>query len=347
MEQPQVMLVEDERIVAMNLRQQLLKLGYRVPAVAASGADALRQIEAFRPDVILMDIHIEGDMDGISTAAAIPGEYQIPVIYLTAYSEEATLALARTTKPYGYLIKPFSERELHATIQMTLERRNVELELRRAKQDLEKIVEERSRALDQRDILIREVYHRVKNNLQLVDSIMNMQARMIEDPQARQVLFGLRGRILALGLVHQQLMNSADLKNFDIAPFLEELSKNILDSVGKSGVNLTLEACTLKVGLDFAVPLGLLATELITNSLKHAFPDRGGTISVLLQNDTDGKLVLTVSDDGIGAPDSGELRVGLGSRIIGNLVRQLEGTLTARNEGGIKTEVRMAMPIPS
>jgi signal transduction histidine kinase len=126
----QIMLVEDERIVAMHLRQQLLKLGYHVPAVVASGAHALRQIEASRPDLILMDIHIEGDMDGIATAAAIPLDYYIPVIYLTAFSEEATLVRARATRPYGYLIKPFSERELHATIQMTLERRAAEAALR-------------------------------------------------------------------------------------------------------------------------------------------------------------------------------------------------------------------------
>jgi signal transduction histidine kinase len=127
---PQIMLVEDERIVAMHLRQQLLKLGYHVPTIAASGIRALRHIETARPDLVLMDIKLEGEMDGIATAAAIPPDYHIPVIYLTAYSEEATLARARATRPYGYLIKPFSERELHATIQMTLERRSAEVTLR-------------------------------------------------------------------------------------------------------------------------------------------------------------------------------------------------------------------------
>jgi CheY-like chemotaxis protein len=90
-----IMVVEDERIVALHLRQQLIKLGYQVVGTVASGKQALDKINELRPDVVLMDIHIEGDMDGIETAARIPEDRQIPVVYLTAYSEEATLARAR------------------------------------------------------------------------------------------------------------------------------------------------------------------------------------------------------------------------------------------------------------
>jgi PAS domain S-box-containing protein len=124
-----IVAVEDERIVALHLKQQLTNLGYEVPAIAASGETALETIHRLRPDLVLMDIHIEGDIDGIETAARIPAEFGIPVIYLTAFSEDVTLERARATKPYGYLIKPYSERELHATIQMALERRQVEVAL--------------------------------------------------------------------------------------------------------------------------------------------------------------------------------------------------------------------------
>lgn len=131
-----IVVVEDERIVALHLGQQLIKLGYQVVGTVASGKQALDKISELRPDVVLMDIHIEGELDGIETAARIPEELQIPVVYLTAYSEEATLARARATKPYGYLVKPFAERELHATIQMTLERRAAELALRESEERL-------------------------------------------------------------------------------------------------------------------------------------------------------------------------------------------------------------------
>ena len=108
--------------------------------MATSGAQALQQIAEHRPDVVLMDIHIEGEIDGIETAARIPAELQIPVIYLTAYSEEATLERARATRPYGYLLKPFSERELHAAIQMVLERRRADVRRARERARLEELV---------------------------------------------------------------------------------------------------------------------------------------------------------------------------------------------------------------
>jgi CheY-like chemotaxis protein len=116
------MIVEDEAVVAMHLRQELQKLGYTVAGTATSGGQALKMIEDVFPDVILMDIHIQGELDGIETASRIPRYLHIPVIYLTAYSEDSTLKRASDTCPYGYLIKPFLDRELHATIKMALER---------------------------------------------------------------------------------------------------------------------------------------------------------------------------------------------------------------------------------
>jgi signal transduction histidine kinase len=121
-----ILIVEDESIVAFNLQQRLAQLGYEVPHVAVSGRQSLELIAMSQPDLVLMDIHIEGDMDGIEVAAHLNVNHPVPVIYLTAYSEDSTLERARQTRPYGYLIKPFSERELHATIQMALERHEVE-----------------------------------------------------------------------------------------------------------------------------------------------------------------------------------------------------------------------------
>jgi PAS domain S-box-containing protein len=227
-------------------------------------------------------------------------------------------------------------------------RYKAEAALRVAKEELEQVVVERTQALSQRDLLLREVYHRVKNNLQLVDSLLTMQGRKLEDPKAKQALLNMRGRIFALGLVHQQLMGSADLKTFDVIPFLDDLSKNILEGLGTGGVSLSVEACALVVGLDFAVPLGLLVTELVTNSLRHAFPDGIGNISVILQNETNGRLALIVSDDGVGLPEdrpAASREAGLGTRIIANLVRQLGATIMVWPENGMTTEIRMALPV--
>jgi len=117
-----VVIVEDEAVVALHLNHALTGLGYTVAGTAASGAHALKLVEEVFPDVILMDINIRGEIDGIDTAKMIPRYLHIPVIYLTAYSEDTTLKRAADTNPYGYLIKPFLDREVHATIKMALER---------------------------------------------------------------------------------------------------------------------------------------------------------------------------------------------------------------------------------
>jgi CheY-like chemotaxis protein len=117
-----VLIVEDEAIVALHLKSELTKLGYVVAGIASTGEEALKLVNEAFPDAILMDIHIPGGMDGIETARQIPRYMHVPLIYLTAYSEDVTLNRAADTSPYGYLIKPFVERELHATIKMAMMR---------------------------------------------------------------------------------------------------------------------------------------------------------------------------------------------------------------------------------
>ena len=121
-----ILIVEDEGIVAFNLQQRLQQLGYKVIGPAESDTESLALVASERPDLVLMDIHIKGELDGIDLAGLLGRDYQLPIVYLTAYSEDATLERARHTRPYGYLIKPFSERELHATVQMALERHEVQ-----------------------------------------------------------------------------------------------------------------------------------------------------------------------------------------------------------------------------
>ena len=130
MAMPAVMIVEDEPIVAFHLHEQLRRLGYDVLSTSTSGIDALERHKETDPDIVLMDIRLEGEIDGIDTAVRMTRNKRTAVIYLTAHAEDETIARARETEPFGYLIKPFSERELHATIQIALQRRSSEQALR-------------------------------------------------------------------------------------------------------------------------------------------------------------------------------------------------------------------------
>jgi two-component sensor histidine kinase len=178
--------------------------------------------------------------------------------------------------------------------------------------------------------------------------MLMMQAMKLGSPRAKQALLSTRGRVQALGLVHQQLMGSADLKTFDIAPFLVELSDNILNGQASVGVNLHVDACPMSVGLDFAIPLGMLVNELVTNSLKHAFAAEGGNIMVDFRPDALGTLVLVVSDDGRGQSASAtkRSRPGIGTTIVKGLVAQIGGTMLVRSHKGTTTEIRTQMRAP-
>ncbi|PSJ16362.1 GGDEF domain-containing response regulator [Nitrosomonas supralitoralis] len=129
-----ILIVEDEKIVALDLKRRLTKLGYQVTGMAASGQQAIALVEQNLPNIILMDIHIQGNMDGIEVANLLQKTHNVPVIYLTAYSEEKTITRAKATKPYGYLLKPFSDRELHIIVQVSIERHESDIMLQAKEQ---------------------------------------------------------------------------------------------------------------------------------------------------------------------------------------------------------------------
>ena len=239
------------------------------------------------------------------------------------------------------------ELELIAARQAGVEKINEEKAaqqaLSEANERLEQLVAERTAALAQRDLLLREVYHRVKNNLQVVDGLLLMRARRLEDPSAKAAMEELRKRIFALGLVHHQLMGSADLKTFDVGAFLKDLVAHLrLDA--PETVTLALDVAPLAVDLDFAAPLGLLVTELTTNAMRHAFPAGSGEINVSLGAQEDGEVVLRVADNGVGLPQDFQKQRTSGLSIVDGLVRQLGGRIEAIQTKGVCWEARLPTP---
>jgi len=134
MQKRTIMVVEDERIIAEDLRHWLLALGYTVGAQVTTGREAVRRCETMRPDLVLMDILLPGEIDGVQAAQEIRDRFDIPVVYVTASSDDATLARAKSTEPFGYILKPFDERSLYSTIEMALYKHQAEQRLRESEE---------------------------------------------------------------------------------------------------------------------------------------------------------------------------------------------------------------------
>ncbi len=126
MTKTRILVVEDERIIAMDIQDRLRRWGYDVPEIAASGEEALRKTERIQPNLVLMDIKLQGNMDGIEAAKEIQKRFSIPIIYVTAYADETTMSRVKETEPCGIILKPFGERELHSTIETVLNKLKME-----------------------------------------------------------------------------------------------------------------------------------------------------------------------------------------------------------------------------
>ena len=134
MEKSRILVVEDNAIIAKDLQWQLEDLGYNVPFIAPTGSDAIRRVKENKIDLVLMDIMLEGEMDGIETADEMRTKHSVPVVYLTAYADDETLKRARRTEPYGYLLKPVSNIEMRSAIEMAIYKHNMERKLRESEE---------------------------------------------------------------------------------------------------------------------------------------------------------------------------------------------------------------------
>jgi PAS domain S-box-containing protein len=585
MDKVKVLVVEDEWITAQDIKRSLEKLDYAVPATIVTGEEAIQKAIEVQPDLVLMDIVLPGEIDGIEAAKQIHRCCNCPVVFLTAYSDAETLQRANATQPYGYLIKPFEDRELNSTIQIALSRHKATVELRsqlaaivessedaiigktldgiianwnagaekifgyRAEEaigrsitillppncadEMPKILEKIGRgekvepyetvrmrkdgelidislsispikdatgkvigaskiahditrrkrteqlvqqqqfllknliegskdliaALDQKfryitfnsaykaelfkifgchidigtsliealahlpeeqakalelwgrglsgeefsiiqefgditrdrnyyeitfssirdengqllgtaqiaknintrirtekqiqsslqgkNVLLQEMHHRVKNNLQIVSSFLEMQSRKTPQQEVALVLQDSQSRIASIALVHEKLCHSDNLVNIRFVRYVVDLTGHLFDiyNVSSNTVKLKLDIDNIFLDLDTAIPCGLIINELVANSLKYAFPNnRKGEIEVKFHSNIEGIMTLIVRDNGIGIPDKFDINTAssLGLTVVQGLVEQLEGSLELDRSQG--TEFRITFP---
>ena len=200
-------------------------------------------------------------------------------------------------------------------------------------------------ALREKEVLLREIHHRVKNNMQVISSLINLQAARLEDPRAREMLRESQRRIRTMALIHEKLYQSTDLNRINFSEYVRSLCVHLFHGfqVDPTKIRLNLDLEDISLDVSSSIPCGLIVNELVSNSLKHAFPDgREGEIAVHFHR-TDGEgLELRVSDDGVGFPPDLDFRnTGtLGMQIVTMLAEQIDGTIS--REGGRGTSFRIS-----
>ena len=193
----------------------------------------------------------------------------------------------------------------------------------------------------QNELLLKEIHHRVKNNLELVKSLLALQSAKLNDAATKEVMKESQSRVQSMGIIHQKLYQGDQPGSIEMKDYFINLGEGILDTFNaedKVKINYAMEK--LELDVDTAVPIGLIVNELLTNALKYAFPGRNdGTISISLVQPVPEKLTLRVADNGVGkSPDTLPRGTGFGSQLIQLLTQQLNGSMQERNDGGTKIE---------
>ena len=202
-------------------------------------------------------------------------------------------------------------------------------------------------SLREKEALLREIHHRVKNNLQVVSSLLGLQSRGVGDPLTRRMFEESQNRIHSMALLHESLYESADLSQVDFPAYIQQLAQHLLRSYGVAGdrIRLVTDLDDLRLTLDAAVPCGLIINELVSNSLKYAFPaERRGEIHLALKEIPGGQARLVVADDGIGLPAGIDIEKtrSLGLRLVRTLAQQLGAELAVQAAPG--TTISLTFP---
>jgi two-component sensor histidine kinase len=353
-----VLHVEDSILDASCTELALAKAGYTLYSERVATAAEMRAALAKQPwDVIISDYRLP-QLDAPAALSLLHASgCDIPFIVVSgAIGEELAVAIMKAGAQ-DYLLKndlarlaPAVERELRdartrkdrAMVAGALQQSEERVESQRA------TLERQTVSLHQRETLLREIHHRVKNNMQVMSSLLSLQARAALNPETRRMLEDNQNRIQSMALLHEILYQSEDLAMVDFPKYVLRTVDYLFRSFGVKDheIRLRTELSELALELDDALPFGLLISEVVSNSLKHAFPqDRGGEVCIFLHQQSDTTISLILSDDGIGLPRELDWTTtrSLGLRLVRALAQQLRGALEIRSERG--TEVRLTFQV--
>jgi len=465
MENYRILIVEDEIIIAAYLKELLTRLDFEVLDMVSNGEDAIQKALQHKPDLILMDILLSGNLDGIETAEAINEKSDIPIVYLTGNADINTVKRARESKPFGYILKPVNVQDLYSTIDTAIRRSELERKLIETNQELEKrnkmileselklvqkesimkvminshkeaiflidregiIIEaneeitrrlgksyeeligknvfgllpkelsesrkknineaimtkksiffedqrnsrnyenfvypifdqngevdklsilaiditERKKTFYEKEILLSEIHHRVKNNMQIIISLMSLQSQQIDDKVSQEKFNDSISRIKSMALVQENLYNNNDFDNIELSSYINKLivEVNYAHRLNEN-VKFNINTENIQLNIEQAIPCGLMLNEILTNSFKFAFPEnwKADPVINITAMQKDGIIEICISDNGIGIRGKRLIEnKTLGMSLINLLITQLKGEIDFNFNEGTSYKIR-------
>ncbi|WP_245263354.1 response regulator [Azorhizobium doebereinerae] len=340
--------IDDDPGLGRLVQRQLGRRGY-VVETATCGADGLARIGEGGIDVVALDHYMPGQ-DGLETLAAIRTlQNPPPVVYVTGTQESRVAVAALKAGASDYVVKEVQgdfiellSSAIDAALEQVKMRRAheaAEAEIRAARDRFEALAAERA-------LLLREMNHRVGNSLQIIMSLLHLQAGATDNAEVQTALSNARGRVSAVAQVHRRLYTSDQVTTVAVDQYLGALLDDLQISAqhGEVGIALSTDIDPLEIDPDRAVALGVIVTELVINASKYAYPGAKGPVRVTLIS-ADGHVELTVEDEGVGLPEGAPLSAsGLGNRIVRAMAAKLGAALEfpPRDQGAA---VRLTFPL--
>jgi two-component sensor histidine kinase len=327
---PTLLYIDDDEALARLVERGLTRLGFSV-IHASSGRLGLDRLRQGGIDVVALDQYMPG-FDGLETLEkilAIPGAP--PVVFVTAAQDSSIAVTALKAGAADYLTKDV-QGDFIPLLQVAIIGALRQASIRKARDDAEAEVHasrDRYAALAaEREVLLREVNHRVGNSLQIIASLLHLQANSSSQDDVKAALTNAMGRVAAVAQVHRRLYTSHDLKSVLLNQYLDALLEDLRRSAeGNRMSRLTLKAEPIEIDPDRAVAIGIIVNELVMNAVKYAYPDGAGPIHIELYAKGD-DLVLSISDDGVGLNVKLDPRsTGMGQRIVSAMASKLEASV--------------------
>jgi signal transduction histidine kinase len=308
-----ILVVEDEQLVADDLRESLESLGYEVSGLAATGESAIAQAEQLCPHLVLMDIRLRGPMDGIVAATVIQERFQIPVIYLTANGDRNTLDRAKATRPFGYILKPFDDATLATTIEIALARHQAEVV---AQQSLRASIKQQHAAeseIQRKSRVLSRVSHELRNPLTTMQfALVALQQSQDKLPEPKRQMYfqRIQDAIHSFSYLLENILTlekssvgrlPLNLSTFDVVQFCHDQIEMFQFSAGNRHTLKFTSACESCVAMLDATLIWHLLNNLLSNAVKYS--PLGGPVDLSLDLEKT-HLNLRVTDQGLGIPES-------------------------------------------